>query len=82
MDVPDDTSRPAGPEVNDPRPIQGLLLTDVWEHNTTKELDYRPTKTGEGYAIAFLPESIRTGADARFRAAEMARARAAQRALP
>lgn len=77
--IPDDSPKPQRTEAHDPRPIQGLMLTDVWEHTAKHELDYRPTKTGEDTCIAVMPESIRTGADPRYRAQELAKMKAQAR---
>jgi hypothetical protein len=40
------------------RPIEGLLLTDVWDNKQTKQLTYRPTKTAEGSRFVVFPEVI------------------------
>jgi hypothetical protein len=56
--IPDDSPKPRHHKVHDPRPFQGLLLTDVWDHLLKKELDYRPTTTAEGFHILIMPTAI------------------------
>jgi hypothetical protein len=42
----------------DPRPVEGLLLTDVWANQQTMGLSYRPTKTAEGSRLVVFPDVI------------------------
>lgn len=42
----------------DKRPVQGLVLAEVWEHQKTKKLIYRKLETAENCQILVFPESL------------------------
>jgi hypothetical protein len=50
----DKANDPSKKKVNDPRPIQGLVLTEVWENTTTMDHDYRDTMMSGSSKVLML----------------------------
>lgn len=54
-----DTYAPTGKDwASDKRPVQGMVLVEVWEHEKNRKLTYRKVETAEKRPILVFPECL------------------------